>query len=126
MRQSSARTGRLEQVAIAILAAYALVVQMLFAGYAVGATASPYEAAFALCESGHATPDQPGPMSGHDAELCCLAHCVGGGAVPPAVAAPLAPPVRHAIARIGAGADLDVTPEAALPPLGSRAPPMPV
>lgn len=118
-------TSRIERTIVAVLATYALVLQVLLGGVAVGAMASPFDTAFAICESGAAHSDQvPGqPGQGHGLDQCCLGHCTGTAAAPPTApaSAGLAREIVLATLAIAPGDEI-VTP-AAHPPLGSRAPP---
>lgn len=118
-------SSRIERTIVAALATYALVLQVLITGVVAGGMASPFDAAFAICESGAAhadrAPGQQGP--GHGLDQCCLGHCTGTAGAPPT------PPASPGLAReivlatlAGTPADEIVTP-AAHPPLGSRAPP---
>ncbi len=115
---------------VAILAAYALVLQALLAGVGAGtaaATPAPVLDAFGgvICSfdgAGHGTSDEP---PAHHRDLDCLAHCafVLGAALPAASAAGLdAPLTWHLSAPLRPR--LAAVPGApAIGPLGPRGPP---
>ncbi|MBN8998880.1 MAG: hypothetical protein J0H54_05640 [Rhizobiales bacterium] len=81
---------------VAILAAYALVVQALLGGLMLGASASPGAAGVVLClTDGPASPSADAPAGPHRLPDCCLAGCpMFGHALPPA-------PLLGALALLG-------------------------
>lgn len=91
---------------IALVAAYALALQALFAAFTAPAFAlAAGEAAFAICQGGADTGSTPAPgHSEHDSCSACLAgHCAGGSA--DRVASIIAwPPSSAAVASVAPGA----------------------
>jgi hypothetical protein len=116
---------------VAILAAYALVLQVVLAGFGAGvATAAPAPALDAfggvICAFdgvGHGDPGQPSPA--HHRDLDCLSHCALSfqAALPPTAASDLAVDESWHLdvpARVRAAA---LPPAPAIGPLGPRGPP---
>lgn len=116
----------------AILAAYALVLQVMLAGLAAGAMAAPAASGddgFVLCLG---AADPTAPPSGGDTPAhkgfpdCCTAGCpmLGSAATPPPDAASLPPPDLRAIAAVSGPVTAPAVRTAARTAHPARAPPV--
>jgi hypothetical protein len=114
--------GRFRRRTIALVAAYAMALQTLFAGFVPPAPADPAVALALLCSHDAGGPGQPAHHDLPCAALCAaMGHGVAGPVPPDVVAALVA---RYAIAAIGP-ADQWVPPQIALSDIHSpRGPPL--
>lgn len=116
--------GGLRQLAFALVAVYAMLLQGFFGGLLAAERIGQPSLAAALCLSveGEGSASHPGAPAGHGAHECvCLAACHGGFA-PPAGPAALARPAAAAPAQARAPA-LPAALFAAAPPPPARGPP---